>query len=60
MHLKFMSIDKKIQAQLTASNDLYWEGKYLQDLKCIANSAIDSVYVKVYVETPKNLLQTNT
>ena len=55
-----MDVDEKVKAKLTAKNDLYFDSKFLQDLKLVTNSPIPSVYVKIYVETPRNLLMSNT
>lgn len=51
-----MSIDEKTLAKLTANNDLYFESKFQQPLQCVTQQQIPSIFVKVYVETPKNFL----
>lgn len=59
--VKFQSIDEdELVGQQTASDDVYWERKYLADVKCIANKEVDSIYVKVYIDTPKHLVMTDT
>jgi hypothetical protein len=55
--LNLLDQDKsEVEGKLSANNDVYWEKKYLQNLKLYTNERIPSLYVKCYMKTPKNLI----
>ena len=59
--LRFMDVDESDQlGQVSANGNVFWDRKFLQDVKPVSNVAIKSIFVKVYMETPKNMVFKNT